>query len=314
MAYGLARVRNLSADKLKATSTHNRREFEEYGLKVPDHIRTNGPASIFGSNSHDLFGGETLENAVNNRLSSLGITPRKNSVVAIEYVVGLVGTPQEILEAYKNYDVRTFLQSRLGHEFIGKKHGIDNIVSIDLHFDETTPHAHIVVVPIVEKEVKWKNAKGSGSRTEHRLCAKDFTGHKDKLRELQTDIYQFIDRYSHKLGVKVWRGTKKEEQERVYTKATNHELGEIRNEIHNLTDQLNMIINKAELTLDDRKEVERIKTQANEKKAEFEKKKADLEIRQGEDGRIIELHKKLLGKDEKWKQGKGQVKDIDRGI
>lgn len=310
MAYGLARVRNLSADKLKATSTHNRREFEKYGLMVPDHIKPNGPASIFGSNSHNLFGGETLEEAVNNRLSSLGITPRKNSVVAIEYAVGLVGTPQEILEAYKNYDVRTFLQTRLGYEFLGKKHGIDNIVSIDLHFDEINPHAHIVVVPIVEKEVKWKNAKGSGSRTEHRLCAKDFTGHKDKLKQLQTDIYQFIDKYSPKLGVKVWRGTKKEDQLKQYTKATNHELGEIRHEIHHLTERLNMIINKAELTLEDRKELERIKTLADEKKAKFDEKKANLEKRQGEDGRIIEHHKKLLGKDEKWKDGK----DIDKGI
>lgn len=304
MAYGLARVKNLTAGEIRSTEVHNARKYEELGLPVPENINPNNPASKFGESSHQLHGGQTLKEAINNRLKAHNITPRKNAVVALEYVVGLVGTPQEIQDAYTNYSAEIFLKSHLAQNFIGEKHGHENVVSVSLHFDETTPHAHIVVVPLIEKEVKWKNNKGSGTKMEVRLCARDFTGHKDKLKELQTDVHKFIDQYAPKLGVKVWRGTKKEEQKRQYTQATSHELGKLRAEFYSLMQQLERITNKANLTLNELREVERIKTLTETQSLKIEAKKADFEKAHGELGRIVEHHKKQQGKDEKWKKDK----------
>lgn len=304
MAYGLARVKNLSSGDIKSTETHNARKYEELGLPVPEHINPNNPAAKFGENSHQLHGGQTLKEAIENRLQAHNITPRKNAVVALEYVVGLVGTPQEIQDAYTNYSAETFLKNHLADHFIGDKHGHENIVSVSLHFDETTPHAHIVVVPLIEKEVKWKNSKGSGTKKEVRLCAREFTGHKDQLRELQTDVHKFVNDYSRKLGVKVWRGTKKEEQAQQYTKATSQELGKLRTEFHTLMQQLERITNKANLTLEDVKAVERIKGLAETQSLKIGAKKDDFEKAQGDLGRIVEQHKKQQGKDEKWKKDK----------
>lgn len=304
MAYGLARVKNLTAGETRSTEVHNARMFEELGLPVPDNINPNNPAAKFGDNFHQTYGGQTLKEAINNHLKNHNIKPRKNAVVALEYVVGLVGTPQEIQDAYTNYSAETFLKNHLGHNFIGNKHGHENIVSLSLHFDETTPHAHIVVVPLIEKEVKWKNRNGSGTKKEVRLCARDFTGHKDKLKKLQTDIHEFINDYAPKLGVKVWRGTKKEEQKRQYTQATSHELGKLRNEFYALMQQLEMITNRANLTIEDIKDLERIKGLTEEQKLKIEAKKADFEKSQGELNRIVENHKRQQGKNENWKKGK----------
>jgi len=304
MAYGLARVKNLSAGDVKGTEIHNARLYEELGLPVPAHIDPNNPASKFGENFHQTYGGQTLKEAIGNRLQAHNIKPRKNAVVALEYVVGLVGTPQEIQDAYTNYSAETFLKNHLAENFVGEKHGLKNVVSISLHFDETTPHAHIVVVPLIQKEVKWKNSKGSGRKKEVRLCAREFTGHKDQLRELQTDVHKFVNDYAPKLGVKVWRGTKKEEQGRQYTQATSQELGKLRTEFFNLMQQLERITSKANLTLEDLKAVGGIKDTAKEKSLKIEAKKGDFEKAHGELGRIVEQHKKEQGKDEKWKKGK----------
>ena len=40
-----------------------------------------------------------------------------------------------------------------------KKHGTENIVAIAEHYDETNPHVHVIVVPIIKKEVRWKDFK-----------------------------------------------------------------------------------------------------------------------------------------------------------
>ena len=282
MAYGLIRVRNLSAGDIKSTEVHNARQYDELGLRTPDNISPDNYAAQFGSNTHTLNGGKTLQEAIDKRFETFKIKPRKNAVVALEYVVGLVGSRKEIEEAYYNYSAQTFLEDCCGASFLGEKHGYGNIVSMSLHFDESNPHAHFVVVPIVEKEVKWKNANGSGVKKEHRLCARDFTGHPDKLSQMQTDFHEHIKPYEQKLQVKIYRGTKKAEQLKTYTQQTNHELGLLRAKL------------------------DAAKTQAEAKAVSLEisAKKSEFEQKQGELGRIVEKHTKDIKKDDKWKKNK----------
>ena len=85
------------------------------------------------------------------------------------------------------------------------------------------------------------------------------------------------------MGVKFYRGTKKEEQLKTYTKKTSHELGLLRQKLDNC-------ISEAE---------------AKAVRLEFEAKKAEFEQRQGKDGRIIEKHREQQKKDDKWKKGWG---------
>lgn len=275
MAYGIIRVRELSAGEVSATEVHNNRKYQEKGLETPGHINPDG------YHIHETLGDGSMSDRINERLKALGITPRKNSVMALEYVVALSGNPEEKELMKSKYDMGGFLSNAM--KWVAERHGgMQNLVAVSQHFDESNPHAHIVVLPVVEKTVKWKNQKGEGERVENRLCARDFTGNADKLSQLQTDFHAFVEPYGEKMGVKFYRGTKKEEQLKTYTKKTSHELGLLRQ-------KLDLATTEAE---------------AKAVKLEFEAKKAEFELKQGKDGRIIEYHREQQKKDEKWKKGK----------
>lgn len=300
MAHGLARARNVQANQVGDMEIHNARLYDELGIEKPAHIREDSPAKRFGTNFHEVYGGKTIQEAIDNRLKECKITPRKNSAVVQEYVVGLVGSADELEQVYSNFSPQTFLQKILGTDFIGKRYGMENVVSISLHFDETTPHAHVVVLPIVEKEVRWKNQKGEGTRKEFRLCANDFTGHKDRLRELQTDIFKHINKFLERFkgytnlrtgkefDVQVYRGTQRKQWFDNYTQETNHELGILRAELDNCKDA----------------------ARAKAIELEIEAKKRDFGQKQGETFRGEKIHYKKLGQDEKWKKGK----DFEQGF
>lgn len=109
------------------------------------------------------------------------------------------------------------------------------MVAIFEHYDESNPHAHFVVVPIVEA-VKWKNRRGEGERTEKRLNVRDHTGGPDKLRDLQNGYFRhLVDTYgagkNNKLGVPIYRGTLVENQTREYIEATDAKIGRLRAEL-----------------------------------------------------------------------------------
>lgn len=274
MAYGIIRVRELSSGEVGAAEIHNARKYQD--KEMPGHINPEG------YHTHETIGDRSMSERINERLKALGITPRKNSVVALEYVVALSGNPQEKAQIRQNYDIGGFLSDAT--KWVAERHGgMQNLVAVSQHFDESNPHAHIVVLPIVEKAVKWKNQKGEGERVENRLCARDFTGSRDLLSALQDQYHKFVEPYGAKMGgVKFYRGTKKEEQLKTYTKKTNHELGLLRQKLDNG-------ISEAE---------------AKAVKAEFEAKKAEFELKQGKDGRIVEKHRESQKKDQKWKKGK----------
>lgn len=287
MAYGLIRVRNLSMAELNGTEIHNFRQYDANGIDRPENIK---PENDHHRNTHSVLyrdgkpieadGGSTEE--IKKRLQ--GVSQRKNSVVAIEYAVSASN------EFFKkgSYNAQTFLEKAV--EFVAEKHGKNNVISASFHFDESNPHAHVVVVPIVKKTVKWKNKRGQGERTEERLCARDFTGGPDKLSKLQDDYFQFckqFEGYGEKKEVVFYRGTKAAEQLKHYTKQTNHEIGILRQEIAETKNVVKLKMKQLELEV---KEAEMIK-----KTTELQKR---IEIRKEQNGKTDENDKK------KWTKGR----------
>lgn len=228
MAHGIIRVRSITAREIGATYIHNERRYQEHDLPVPENIypEGKGPYGIYGSNMHTSY------KTINQRLKETGVKVRKNSVHAIEYVIG--ASPDFF--AADVYSVEGYLSHCLA--FLKKKHGIDNIISIHTHYDESTPHMHVIVTPIVEKEVKFKNRYGEGTRKENRLCARDFIGDKHKLRQLQDDFFLHVKPIGEAYNVPFYRGTLAEKQLKQYTRETNHELGQIRSKIASISNEL----------------------------------------------------------------------------
>jgi hypothetical protein len=143
------------------------------------------------------------------------------------------------MKAWESYDFDGFVNN--SREWLEDRHGKGSVVAVYTHLDESNPHAHIVVVPMEKKVVKWKNTKGSGESIENRLNTRDYTGGRDKLRLLQNDWFNHLtERYNggKSFGLELYRGTLVENQLKEYVMQTNHEIGELRAELSQITNDI----------------------------------------------------------------------------
>lgn len=227
MAFGIIRVRNLTRSDIPGTQKHNCREFGSD--ETPEHIHK--PFMI------DISGNRNINNAITERFLEAKVKEKSNSVVAVEYVVAI--SPEDMMKLQNgNYSERTILDFCAA--FVEKQHGKENIIQSTFHYDESNPHAHIIATPIIEKTVAWKNRNGKGTKTENRLCARDFTGGPEKLRAMQTGYFNHLksDEYFNsvfeRFGVEFRRGVDardKRARKEFYSKMTNHVMGDIRKEM-----------------------------------------------------------------------------------
>ena len=229
MAFGIIRVKNLHQGDLKSTEKHNARLYEAGHL----------PANITGTEFTHTQTGKTLDEAVQARFEEAKVKARTDSVVAIEYVVSISQTTWSKLS--ERHDIEPAEMLEEFYQFVDKKHGKQNVISTSIHLDESNPHMHIIVTPIIEKEVKWKNNKGEGVRKENRLCARDFTGDKEKLRQLQTDYFQYIESnfggILKSAGDELKRGVDARDRvarKQYYSRMTNHVVGQFRKELYDM--------------------------------------------------------------------------------
>ena len=107
---------------------------------------------------------------------------RKNSIIMCQMMItsdneffnkiGLEETKRYFIESYKficNY----------------KNLGERNIVSAAVHLDETTPHMHLVFIPIIHTKDEEGNAID-------KICARDFWRGRDSYRKLQNDFHKYV--------------------------------------------------------------------------------------------------------------------------
>jgi hypothetical protein len=233
--YGTINVLEMHARDIKGREQHNRRQYE------PGQIPENIDPSRAHLNKSEIIGGNDFHEAINARLK--GITVRKNAVVALEYILG--ASP----EFFKEANCTPYEYLIKSAKFISEKHGHENIFAINMHFDEKTPHLHIIVTPIVEKDVKWKNRyrETASVKRERRLCARDFTGHPNMLRKLQQDFYEYIVPLGEEMGVQFTKYTSAQEQVKVYSERVDHRIDNMnklaelaRQKVLDLTQQLEL--------------------------------------------------------------------------
>jgi hypothetical protein len=325
--YAKIRVRNLSWAEVEQADVHNFRKHEELGFEKPENIKSSTKWMQMGYQNFahltENYGDTTtLTESIKNCFSKLEIYPRKGAVVALEYVIGL--SPEVFEEIHKkNYILQSAL-TRL-EEFIFKKHGSENIISSAYHFDETTPHAHIIVVPIVKKKTKWdlrkEEKEGIVLSDKFRLCAKEFTGEAKLLSEMQTDFYNFSNTFvSSRFGITLTKHTPAKEQTKEYQEKTNHKMVESNENLSQLLQQIDALDAK----LEEHKNAVWQKAQeeiqkAKELKEEIELSKPPINERQIKDIKwhqknITESQKPLKPIDPKPNQAKGEEKKPNKGM
>jgi hypothetical protein len=306
MAFGLIRVREISSGEVGSTDIHNARKYDELGIETPDNIKKElsfGNINRYYYDSSDNIEPRyegNLKDCIDRRIKEAGVKVRKDSVHAIEIVVG---ASPEFFDKY----------SASGHfsncqKWLNNRYGKENIVAVyEHHQDESTPHAHFIVVPIVQKEVKWKNKNRQGIKKENRLCARDLTGTPAKLSQLQDDYFNFIKGFGANYGVEFYRGTKASNELKQYSKSTIHELGHLRNELSKIDKMVNSIEKGLEIgkySIQDALDIHlRATKEAREIKSKEEEIKKNLEKLRNEAAEK-ERRRNDYNQGDKWKKGR----------
>lgn len=131
------------------------------------------------NNYHIIYPQGQYIDFINERIKSLTLS-RKLRSDAIYMNSFVLGSDGEFFKTLSKYEQRLFFEDCT--DFFCDKYGKENVISVVVHEDETTPHMHLNFVPIV-------NGK---------LCSKDLFN-KKKLSILQTEFYEVVGK---KYGLK----------------------------------------------------------------------------------------------------------------
>ena len=125
---------------------------------------------------------------VQRRIESAGVKPQTDSVLAVEFLMS--ASPDYFKEGFSG-SRKSKLENfcRNSKVWLKQNFGEENLVEMTLHMDESTPHIHAVIVPIVEKKVKIGRSI-KREITQNRLTASDFFDGREKLSDLQTSFAQ----------------------------------------------------------------------------------------------------------------------------
>ena len=135
---GLSKLGGRKPCTLSVASKHNKRELahelEERGRIDPERTRLN--YSIVGA--IDSAGVVAMASQL---MESIGISPdkmRRDYCQALEFVFSL--------PANTTIDIERYFADCF--EWCSERFGVENILSVDIHLDESTPHCHALIAPI----------------------------------------------------------------------------------------------------------------------------------------------------------------------
>lgn len=212
---------------------------------------------------------------INKEIQAAGAKARSNSVMALDTIY--TASP-EFFQERTNAENDKFFQDCL--KFHNEHFG--HIISAVVHYDETTPHLHIISVPLTK---------------DGRLSARDVIGNKAKMSKTQDQFFEQVGR-----GYGLERGIHMDGQEKkTHISAQEHELREIRQKIARGQEELEAIEHS--------KESARIRAQ------EFKQKAAELQkqIEQLQEERNSQ-HKSLLKLTEAKYKAQKEVKRLNYTI
>lgn len=142
---------------------------------------------------------------IDNEIKTAGAKPRSNSVLALDT---LYTASSEFFQGKTNEENDKFFRDCL--KFHERHFG--HIISAVVHYDETTPHLHVISVPLTQ---------------DGRLSARDVIGNKARMSKTQDEFFEQVGR---DYGLE--RGTRSDGQEkRKHISAQEHELREIKQKI-----------------------------------------------------------------------------------
>ena len=157
---------------------------------------------------------------INKEIQAAGAKARSNSVMALDTIY--TASPKFFQER-TNAENDKFFQDCL--KFHNEHFG--HIISAVIHYDETTPHMHVISVPLTQ---------------DGRLSARDVIGNKAKMSKAQDEFFEQVGK-----GYGLERGIHMDGQEKKkHISAQEHELREIRQKIARGQEELEAVEHSVE--------------------------------------------------------------------
>ena len=211
MSYAIIRNTNYKMKNLAGIYRHNERKNTNYSNKDINknnsikNYSIKAPYSTYEKIFRDMRKNYNLQGMI-----------KKVSNVMCEFIIT---SDKEFFESIGEEETKRYFET--AYKFVANYNnlGEDFIVSAKVHLDESTPHLHILFVPVVHKKDK------DGKEISKIACSEYWKG-KDSYRNLQDNFYSYMTKANFKLE----RGNK-EENEHIpiekLKKITNYEMQEM---------------------------------------------------------------------------------------
>ena len=178
MSYAIIRNANYKKDNLAGLYKHNERKNTNYSNKDINKNNSIKNYSIKQCNTTYLNAIKLLqkENNLQGRII-------KTTNVACELVIT---SDKEFFENIGEEETKRYFQTAYNFVANYKDLGEKYILSAKVHLDESTPHLHLVFVPVIHKL-----DNKSGKQIDKIACSEYWKG-KDSYRQLQDNFYKYI--------------------------------------------------------------------------------------------------------------------------
>ena len=203
MSYGIIRVAKFNSSAVRGIQIHDEREKDKsHSNPDIDFSKTEENYSLKERPN------KTYNQVIKERIENLDLKKavRKDAVVMCSFVVT---SDKDFFNNISLEQEKAYFQK--AYNFVKEKYGEQNIISAEVHKDETTPHLHINFIPVTQ---------------DNRLSAKSLFD-KKSLKQLQDDFYSQVSR---EFGLD--RGGVEEHQKNI-DKVT-YKKEKVKNELHEI--------------------------------------------------------------------------------
>lgn len=177
MSYAIIRNANYKKDNLAGLYKHNERKNANYSNKE---INKNNSTKNYSIKQCYTTYSKAINQLIEKNNLKCRITSYTN--LACEFIIT---SDKEFFERIGEEETKRYFQ--VAYNFVAnyKNLGEQYILSAKVHLDESTPHLHIVFMPVIHTKDK------NGNKIDKIACSEYWKG-KDSYKQLQDNFYKYI--------------------------------------------------------------------------------------------------------------------------
>ena len=178
MSYAIIRNANYKRDNLPGLYKHNERKNTNYSNKD---INKNNSINNYSIKQCNTTYSKAIKQLINENDLKCRITSYTNLVCEF-----IITSDKEFFETIGEEETKRYFQ--IAYNFVANYKGLGEkyILSAKVHMDESTPHLHLVFVPVVRKLDK------KSGKTVNKIACSEYWKGKDSYKKLQDNFYQYI--------------------------------------------------------------------------------------------------------------------------